>query len=493
VGLSLSVIALLLFVADNAFETDRAMRSGWHNSGKMKRWGTKTVEWAQFLIKKSMRSRFRKPNQLSHIPDAPVVTTLSQKLSHSLPLIFHLLITQVILVFSLTVSVLVHLIDGPLLDSWNLTTTIVHSCMKSLMKTSAPQGRHSMDIIRFATKFKFPDWIFNGQIEHDIVEVEGSSVISDAVRRALKVTNLTHIPEQSEKRNIQGEWINNQVTEDTDTVILYLHGGSHIFLSPNTHRVITTELSKVCNAHVFALDYRLAPEYPFPFAIEDALAAYLAIVDPHAIRRSKSQFRLRTPAFKKVFIMGDSSGGCLTMQLVEVIKQMRLPCPNGVVLLSPFLDHLLESQSWHSNWNTDFMSLDHKGVEWALDCYANGVCKSHPSVSPIYADVSEYPPMLIQAGSAEVVMDDSIRYYKKGIEAGNHVELELYENMFHVFQTFPFLKESGYAFERIGKFVQSLAVDSDGSQSEDTFDGEKDSAILINQFNQSIPLSLFKK
>jgi acetyl esterase/lipase len=449
----------------------------------------KTTPSAQKIC--PMKSRFRKPNHLHFVPDAPVPSTMSQKLSHSLPLVFHLFITNLTISFTVFVSIIVHFFDGPLLESWDFITSVAHSFMKALMKTSAPQGRHSMNIIRFATQFKFPNWIFEGQIEHDAVRITNSSVISKLVQKALKVTNLAHIPEQEEDRDIVGEWINNQVSKDSDRVILYLHGGSHIFLSPNTHRVITTKLSKECDAHVFAVDYRLAPEHPFPFAIEDALAAYIALVQPNAISNASATFVREQKQFSKVFIMGDSSGGCLTVQLVEAIKQLNLPMPTGITLLSPFLDHELESKSWRSNWNTDFMSLDHDGVEWALSCYANGVSKSHPAVSPIYADVTDYPPMLIQAGNAEVVMDDSIRYYEKGVKAGNHVELELYQHMFHVFQTFPFLKESGIAFKRIGKFVATLSEESDGSQSEETFDGDqKNSAVLIDKNN--VETLLFK-
>jgi acetyl esterase/lipase len=428
-----------------------------------------------------MKSRFQKPSNLYFIPDAPPPTTVSQKLSHSMPLIIHLFLTNLTISVTICMSVIVHLFDGPLLESWDLLTSIAHSFMKALMKTSAPQGRHSMEIIRFATRFKFPSWIFNGQIKHENVLIRGSTLLSKLVQKALNVENITYQPDQADYRTIPGEWVFNQDSEHSDRVILYLHGGSHIFLSPNTHRVITTNLSKECDAAVFALDYRLAPEHPFPFAIEDALAAYLTLINSTEILGINTEMQSGKTQFTNIFIMGDSSGGCLVMQLVELIKQLKLPMPTGVTLLSPFLDHNLESKSWHTNWNTDFLSLDHKGVEWALSCYANGVSKYHPAVSPIYQDVKDYPPMLIQAGDAEVVMDDSIRFYQMGMDCGNHVELELYQDMFHVFQTFPFLPQSRLAFRRVGKFVTTLSQDSDGSQSEDTFNGDqKSTAVLID-------------
>lgn len=93
--------------------------------------------------------------------------------------------------------------------------------------------------------------------------------------------------------------------------------------------------------------------------------------------------------------MGDSSGACLTLQLLQVLRNLNLPMPAGAVLMSPFLDHEMQSVSWHQNWNSDFLALDMKGVEWAMTIYANGIPKNHPAISPIHCELHDFPPILI--------------------------------------------------------------------------------------------------
>nr|KAJ3419027.1 hypothetical protein HK105_007486 [Polyrhizophydium stewartii] len=232
-------------------------------------------------------------------------------------------------------------------------------------------------------------------------------------------------------RSIPGEWIRHNSlgpASDSEPVVLYLHGG----------------------ASVFVPDYRLAPENPFPSAIEDALACYLALTGLDfpgstfaAALRQPVKTASAVPTLpispSRIIVAGDSSGACLSLQLVQLLKALRIPRPAGMVMLSPFLDHEISSPSFHKNWSSDFLSLDIDGVEWALDVYANGLPRSHPSVSPIFGDLWDLPPMLIQAGDAEVVTDDAVGLFKRAAALGNHVELQLFTNMFHVFHTFPML------------------------------------------------------
>ena len=126
--------------------------------------------------------------------------------------------------------------------------------------------------------------------------------------------------------------------------------------------------------------------------------------------------------------------------------------PIGSVLISPFIDHELKSPSWHTNWNSDFMSLDVAGVTWALSVYANSKPLSDPFVSPIYLDLTGFPSILIQAGDSEVVSSDAERLIKNAAVANVPSELQLFENMFHVFQVFPSIPESQEAIKRIGVF-----------------------------------------
>lgn len=424
---------------------------------------------------------------LSHIPPSPQPTNRSQRISHSLPLPFHLIYCGFYIFFSVLAAGMMHLFK-PVKEEWTFLTTLAHSAVRSILVSSSPQGRHSMGIIRFLTKFKIPDWVFPGKFEHAKIIIDDNAFLSAAVYKALDLdaSNLKFIPH--ERTTLSGEWIENNASKNSKNVILFLHGGAHIFLSPNTHRVITTRLSQNCDAKVFALDYRLAPEAPFPSAIEDALAAYVALVKPFGFDSNchfEGNYVPVTP--NKLIVMGDSSGGCLSLQLLGVINKLGLPMPAGCVLISPFIDHEMKSESWYRNWHSDFLSLDMAGVKWAMEIYSNGVDPGNHRVSPIHASLENFPPILIQAGDSEVVTDDSLRLFQKSSKFNTSIELQLYKDMFHVFHTFPFLKQSTYAFERIGIFfkLHSCSEDDDSGISLDRNAVRvKRTAILINRKNE---------
>lgn len=268
--------------------------------------------------------------------------------------------------------------------------------------------------------------------------IEGSDALQDAIHEALDLTDKLTFTTRGHSRTIPGEWVippakpslghqnppsqslgsvnlGNQnilnATNQQDPVILYLHGGyhstqssAHIFFSSRTHRVITNSIAIAAQCPVFVPDYRLCPETPFPGAIEDAVACYLALIQPTAIPNSKCTLSLQnTVDPRRVFLMGDSSGAALALQLLHTLAALSLPLPAGLCLISPLLDHELKSPSWHKNWNSDFMSLDMAGVAWALEIYSNGLPLSHPCVSPLYSTLKDLPPILVQAGDSEVV------------------------------------------------------------------------------------------
>ena len=189
------------------------------------------------------------------------------------------------------------------------------------------------------------------------------------------------------------------------------------------------------------LDYRLAPEARYPSAIEDALAAYCFLLgihlDPSIGIKSRGSMPPFSKACQKVMIMGDSSGGCLALQLLHTLRTIGLPMPIGAVLMSPFVDNDLKSESWHLNWNSDFMSLDVHGIKWAISIYANGTPFEDSILSPINMDLTSFPPLLIQAGDSEVVLNDAERLHQRA--AGYKVvsELQIFTDMFHVFQGMP--------------------------------------------------------
>ncbi|KAJ3329020.1 hypothetical protein HDU91_003951, partial [Kappamyces sp. JEL0680] len=319
------------------------------------------------------------------------------------------------------------------------------------------------------------------------VTIQGSLELAKQVRKALHVkkNELTYIPPLEHERELAGEWVDfvdhaADLEDDPNSpIILYLHGGAHIFMSPNSHRFITSEAARNCKARVFAVDYRLAPEAPFPSAVEDAVACYLALVQPLALPKMKATVgNAKVVSNHRVFLMGDSSGSSLVLQTLQVLKALDLPMPAGCVMLSPFLDHTMAGQSWHTNWNSDFLSLDMHGVKWAMEMYTNGLEPHHPSCTPLNGDLSNLCPILIQSGDSEVVMDDAILFHQRASSAGNQIQLQLYKDMFHVFHTFPHLPQSAFALKRAGVFIRSQVAEATRSDSGVSLVTDVDEAVL---------------
>ncbi|KAJ3098613.1 hypothetical protein HDU96_010999 [Phlyctochytrium bullatum] len=439
-------------------------------------------------------SRFVPPAAFSQgMPSAPAPTTLMEKWSHSLPLLLHLVLVGMTCSWAVVTAFMAHVLDGPLKPSWNLLTTIAHAAIKSFMGAHAPQGYHSMAVVRFVAGLSIPAAVTGASITADDVEVLEDQRLADAVRR---IVGLPDAKSVFPGRRVGAEWVMHSDVVDTNEalnegsssssssrkVVLYLHGGAHIFLSPRTHRGITAHISRASNCPVFALDYRLAPESSFPCAIEDAIAAYLSLLDPACIpstsalgnpaTRPVARLVPTSPAAStrarllgthglhpsQIVVAGDSSGGCLSMQLLLTLQALGLPLPGAAVLLSPYVDNERKADSWRRNWNSDFLSLDPRGMDWANRCVAgsDAIPNAHPIFSPIHADLTGMCPLLIQAGEAEVLTDDAIRLHANAVAAGGWSQLQLYTDSFHVFHAFPSIPSSTEAIKRIGDFIQNL-------------------------------------
>ncbi|KAG9043262.1 hypothetical protein FS837_009828 [Tulasnella sp. UAMH 9824] len=242
-----------------------------------------------------------------------------------------------------------------------------------------------------------------------------------------------------------------------EKVMLYLHGGAYYICSAETHRLITVNLSKACGLRVFALNYRLAPETPFPGALQDAVLAYLHLVK-----------ELQVPP-SHIIIAGDSAGGGLTLATLLYLRDNNFPLPCGAILMSPWVDLTLSTRSWETNAQHDVLSLPEPGDHLdPVRCYLgeqglkSGLA-THPYVSPLFAkyDVNEkegrtrlLPPLLIQCGGAEVLRDECTLLAHKAAKGGVPVMFEYYEDAVHVFQTFTWLQPAGKAYERCGVFVK---------------------------------------
>jgi hypothetical protein len=210
-------------------------------------------------MKSALRLDNRKHPAYANIPEPPLPTLHFQKLSHSLPLLLHLLISSIFIIFSVIISIVAHLFDGSgVKKSWNMATTILHSFMKSILMISSPSGRYSLDTIRFFTSFKIPDFLFrNCTFLADKVIIQATEGLAKLVRNCLDISpdQLRYLNDETGIRNIGVEWIKPKKSiQGQGSVVLFLHGGAHIFLSPNSHRSITTRLATMTNSVVCALD-----------------------------------------------------------------------------------------------------------------------------------------------------------------------------------------------------------------------------------------------
>jgi epsilon-lactone hydrolase len=226
-----------------------------------------------------------------------------------------------------------------------------------------------------------------------------------------------------------------------DRHVLYLHGGAYRAAAPANYRHFTWRIAAATGASVLALDYRLAPEHPFPAALDDAIAAYRWLLAGRA-----------EPG--KTLIMGDSAGGGLTLAMLLKLRDDGLPLPAAAVAVSPWTDLALTGASLKLNARADPM-LDVTHMPMLAAEYLGGADPRLPYVSPLYGDPAGLPPILIQVGSDEILLDDAVRMHERLRRAGCRAELEIWPRMPHVWHAFaPVLPEARRAIARIGDFAR---------------------------------------
>jgi acetyl esterase/lipase len=227
----------------------------------------------------------------------------------------------------------------------------------------------------------------------------------------------------------------------SNTIILFLHGGGYIAGSINSHRDLGSRIAKYSKAMVLLIDYRLAPEHPFPAGLEDALNSYKWLLN-------------NNPEQRQIALAGDSAGGGLTLALIAKIKENKLPMPCAAVFLSPWVDLENKNKSIKEKQDVDPM-LDKKMLDQTAKLYANNHLVSDPYISPINHDMTGLCPILIHVGKNEVLLDDSLILAQKAENAGVKTPIEVWENMFHVFQYFArYLPKAKKSLKKVGLFIQ---------------------------------------
>ncbi len=236
------------------------------------------------------------------------------------------------------------------------------------------------------------------------------------------------------------EWITAPGSQ-TGRAILYLHGGGYVMGSLTTHRSLVGEISRAAQAAALLVDYRLAPEAPFPAAVEDGVASYRWLLEQGF-----------TP--KNLAIAGDSAGGGLAVATLISARDQGLPMPKAAVPISPWSDMTFSNESYKTRAEADPL-VGSGSIGDMANLYLQGKDPKHPYASPNFASLKSLPPLLIHVGRDEVLLDDSIKLDQKAKADGVNSTLEIWEDMIHVWHAFhPMLPEGKQAIERVGAFLR---------------------------------------
>ena len=233
-------------------------------------------------------------------------------------------------------------------------------------------------------------------------------------------------------------WVRPQRSHQRRQVILYCHGGGYTRGNLGYARVLAAKMSAATGRETLAFQYRLAPEHPYPAALEDAVTAwdYLMHLGYGA---------------RDVIVAGDSAGGNLALELTLRLKERGRFLPGRLVLFSPWTDMTASGRSYQEREEIDpVLTLNY--IYATRDAYARGQDLSDPCLSPLFADLTGFPPTLIQAGTNELLLSDSVRLRNRMLKASVPCNLEVWDKMWHVFQTFP-MKKANEAMEHVAAFL----------------------------------------
>ena len=229
----------------------------------------------------------------------------------------------------------------------------------------------------------------------------------------------------------------------TDRVLMYIHGGGFITGSTKTHRSFVSKIAFLSQTCALSVNYRLAPEYPFPAGLEDCITAY--------------RWLLQTGiASGKIIVAGDSSGGNLAMALLIAMRDAGEPLPAGAIGISPTTDLALSGESYKTRADVDlFFGRAGRKVSAIYKNYFGDNDPAHPLISPVYADMKGLPSILLQVGDHEVLLDDSVQFAARARKAGVDICFSVWPEMMHDFQLYEtFIPEAREAITQIVSFIK---------------------------------------
>lgn len=292
------------------------------------------------------------------------------------------------------------------------------------------QGRIASSLIRMTVKrcprgnpakmVRLSRWLF-----------ESPAIFSRFYTNDIKITATAN--------GVRGEWLEPNRLISENNVLLYLHGGGYVVCSPRTHRPITVTLARLLGWRVFALEYRRAPEHPFPAAVDDAAGAYDWLLGKGF-----------TP--QDIIVAGDSAGGGLVLSMLVRLRQNQRRLPARAVCLSPWVDLTGDCNYRNAEACAMFRGSDIKAF---APVYLGSASAEHPEASPIFADLSGLPPLLIQVSSTELLFDDALRLHAKARLSGVQSTLTVYPGLPHVWQIFAgLIPEAKLALREAAEFMR---------------------------------------
>lgn len=242
---------------------------------------------------------------------------------------------------------------------------------------------------------------------------------------------------------IKAEWLTIPGVAEKHA-ILYLHGGGYVAGSPKTSRDFATRIARASKARILIINYRLAPEHPFPAAVEDALTVYRWLVSTEGVKPND------------IVITGDSAGGGLTTATLVKLRDEGDSLPAAAALISPWADLACTGESFKTNVEVDPL-VTQEGLKFMAEKYLGGEDARNPLASPVYANLQGLPPLYISVGSTELLRDDAVRLADRAKAVGVNVTLDIWEDMPHVFQqTAQVTPEGKKGIQKIGEFIQKF-------------------------------------
>lgn len=283
-------------------------------------------------------------------------------------------------------------------------------------------------------------------VKRQLTKLRGKNLPLPEFRLAREVaaTNLRNMPKRIKVETTHiGGCHAERLRPDNVTspnVVLYLHGGAYTTGSCITHRALAARLALASGCATLVIDYRLAPEHPFPAGLDDALAVYEA---------------LRSNGTVQIALAGDSAGAGLALALVLRLRELGLPMPRALALMSPWTDLALTSETHQTKASVDPYFPNTDRIAGSARVYAGDQPLNHPLVSPYYADLHGLPPMLVHVGELETLINDSIWLVERVTSAGGVAQLKRWPGMWHVWQALGGkMREADESIAELGKFLQ---------------------------------------